>query len=130
MLLLFGASTSLILLSAKITRNIDAASTIEENDRLIRLYFNQVFRQNNASIQIEKGERISIDLEAYIILIYAENGQLIEQNAQSNEILEGAGQAIAKLDHLQIKASDQQWLVSYENLDQKTINLVFLRNPS
>lgn len=130
MLILFGASTGLILLSAQVARKIDTASKIEENDRVIRLYFNQRFRQNNSSISIENNEHILINLNSNYILIYEEEGFLIEQNAESNTIMKGAGQVIAEINNLHIETQDNRFLVHYVNLDQQIIELVYLRIPS
>jgi hypothetical protein len=130
MLILFAASTGLILLSAQIAQKIDTASKIEENDRIIRLYFNQRFRQNNASTSIDNQEIILIDLGSYYILIYEEEGFLIEQNSESNTIMKGAGQVIAEVNNLHIDIQDDRFLIEYENLEHQVIELVYLRYPS
>lgn len=130
MLILFGASIGLILLSAQVARRIDTASKIEENDRIIRLYFNQRFRQNNASISIDNQENILIDLGSNYILIYEEEGFLIEQNSESNSIMRGAGQVIAEVKNLNIRIQDNLFLIDYVNLNHQVIELLYLRSPS
>lgn len=130
MLILFGASIGLILLSAQVARRIDTASKIEENDRIIRLYFNQRFRQNNASISIDNQENILIDLGSNYILIYEEEGFLIEQNSESNSIMKGAGQVIAEVKNLNIRIQDNLFLIDYVNLNHQVIELLYLRSPS
>lgn len=127
MILLLVMSASLVVIyGAKLVQAIQDESQIELYDRSIRLYFNQRLKQSDKILGIEVlNNQLIINENDYFILLYEEEGMLIEQISNEKIKLESAGQAIAPIQNLEIELNLKTIIIHYQNINGETISLVY-----
>lgn len=125
-LILFGGASSLILISATLSQQFFVESNHELNDRSLRLYFNQRFKQHDQTLSIQsfnEGTALVFRSEDMYIIIYEQDGQLIEQSSISLEIMAGAGQVIGHASDFTVQKIQTQWWIGYTNPQGENIEL-------
>lgn len=120
------ASTLLITYGAQLTQRVQAESESELNDRSIRLYFNNRFKQNDILDAISTDEStLIIDLDSYYILIYEENNELIEQ-VSTDPIRYDNGEVIAYASNFKLDYNSNLISITYTNINGELITLNYL----
>ena len=75
------------------------------NERTLLLYFNQRFKQADAiGAMVVEEDRLQINHPGYYTLLYLEDGYLVEQVSETNQILEKSGQRIAEIAQLSFRS--------------------------
>lgn len=82
------------------------------NERTLHLYFNQRFKQADAVGTLVVDEnRLQINHPGYYTLLYLEEGYLVEQVSETNQVLELSGQRIAQVVDIAFKQDGNQIIV-------------------
>jgi hypothetical protein len=91
------------------------------NERTLHLYFNQRFKQADAlGAMVVEADRLQINHPGYYTLLYLEDGYLVEQVSETNQILENSGQRIAEIAQLTFKQDGQQIIVDVMHTSFRT----------
>ena len=99
------------------------------NERTLLLYFNQRFKQADAiGAMVVEEERLQINHPGYYTLLYLEDGYLVEQVSETNQILEKSGQRIAEIAQLSFRSEGQQIIIDviHSNLDAKSYRFTLI----
>ncbi len=122
-LVLVLASTLLISFGASLTQEIQAQSDIELNDRSIRLYFNNRFKQNDILDSLSvKDSTLIFDLNGYYLLVYEENQSLMEQ-VSIDPVRYGNGEELAFVQDFKVEIDNQLVTITYINEANEVITL-------
>jgi hypothetical protein len=101
---LYVAGTGFIVLyGARFYSDMIARSKQTLQVRTALSYFNNRIKQNDQQgiIEVRTDEHVIVfKQEAFFILVYEENGYLVEQNSTSDQIMTGAAQRIAQVSEL------------------------------
>lgn len=118
---------SILLMSvgARLSQTIEHEQTIEVSDRILRLYLNQRFKQNDEQnvIEIQDGTMIIFHDQDFSILVYEENGNLVEQVSIDPIRIPNSGQIIGPLTQFKITGTSSQITVEYRNEEDEAIAL-------
>lgn len=88
------------------------------NERTLHLYFNQRLKQADAlGAWVVDENRLQINHPGYYTLLYLEDGYLVEQVSETNQILEKSGQRIAEIAQLTFRSEGQQIIVDVIHKD-------------
>lgn len=96
------------------------------NERTLHLYFNQRFKQADALGAVVVGEdRLQINHPGYYTLLYLEDGYLVEQVSETNQIMELSGQRIAQVAQVSFKQEGNQIVVDVIHQDLEEMSYRF-----
>jgi len=88
------------------------------NERTLHLYFNQRLKQADAlGAWVVDENRLQINHPGYYTLLYLEDGYLVEQVSETNQILEKSGQRIAEIAQLSFRGDGQQIIIDVIHKD-------------
>ncbi|HCT63647.1 MAG TPA: hypothetical protein DIC19_06060 [Erysipelotrichaceae bacterium] len=99
------------------------------NERTLHLYFNQRFKQADAlGALVVEDNRLQINHPGYYTLLYLEDGYLVEQVSETNQILEKSGQRIAEIAKLSFRSDGQQIIVDviHKDLEAKSYHFTLI----
>lgn len=125
-LILVVASSLLITYGANLSQKIQSETQVELNDRSLRLYFNNRFKQNDVLDTISISENmLIINLENSYILIYEEDHQLKEQMSTDPTRFENGGETIAYASDFSVDIENNLISINYRNEANELINLLY-----
>lgn len=125
-LILVISSGLLISYGAHLVQTIQAQSESELNDRSLRLYFNNRFKQNDSLNKISVIDNTLIfNEEGYYILIYVEEDALVEQVSNDLEKINNSGERLAQVKDLKFELNNHSIRINYSNMDNETISLLY-----
>lgn len=99
------------------------------NERTLHLYFNQRFKQSDAvRMVLVEEDRLQINHPGYYTLLYLEEGYLVEQVSETNQVLEKSGQRIAKIIQLSFRLENHQVIVDviHSNFDAQSYRFTMI----
>lgn len=127
-MLLMGATSFLLMsVGAQLSQRIQADQTLELSDRVVRLYFNQRLKQNDSQsvIRLRDDSTLIFQYPDYAILVYEENGQLMEQMSTDAIKISDSGQVIAPVKDLKLTFENKQLILDYHNERDEAIHLSY-----
>lgn len=127
----FVAGSGLIVLyGARFYSDMAKQAGIDLQTRSVTLYFNNRFKQNDGQGKILLGEQsekpvLSFEGDGYFILVYEEDGSLMEQTSDSAQIMSGAGVAIAQISDLNMTREGNRITVSFSAPDGSSHSMAY-----
>lgn len=123
------AMVFVVYLSAITFERMHDESNAMFNERTLHLYFNQRFKQSDAvGMVLVDEDRLQINHPGYYTLLYLEEGYLVEQVSETNQILEKSGQRIAEIADLSFRSVNGQIIVDvvHSNFDESSYRFTMM----
>lgn len=123
------AMVFVVYLSAITFERMHDESNAMFNERTLHLYFNQRFKQSDAvGMVLVDEDRLQINHPGYYTLLYLEEGYLVEQVSETNQILEKSGQRIAEIADVSFRSVNGQIIVDvvHSNFDESSYRFTMM----
>ena len=123
------AMVFVVYLSAITFERMHDESNAMFNERTLHLYFNQRFKQSDAvGMVLVDEDRLQINHPGYYTLLYLEEGYLVEQVSETNQILEKSGQRIVEIADLSFRSVNGQIIVDvvHSNFDESSYRFTMM----
>ena len=119
------ASILLMSVGARLSQTIENEQRIEVSDRILRLYLNQRFKQNDEQdvIEIQDDNTLIFHDQDFSVLVYEEEGNLVEQVSTEPIRIPHSGQIIGPLSQFKVSGTSTQITVQYLNEEDNVIEL-------
>lgn len=127
---LYVAGTGFVVLyGASFYRDMVTRSARTLQVRTALSYFNNRLKQNDKQgvIQVRTNEQsLVFKQDGFYILVYEDNGYLVEQNSLTSEILIGAGQKIAQVSKISFVIEGRFLNIRFSDINGKIYKLSYV----
>ena len=127
---LYVAGTGFVVLyGARFYRAMVTRSAQNMQVRTALSYFNNRLKQNDDQGIIEvrtQDQSLVFKQDGFYILVYEDNGYLVEQNSLTSEIMIGAGQKIAQVSKIAFTAEGRFLTIRFTDTNGKAYTLSYV----